>query len=197
MKMPSFGHIRLAVLFFFVFFALSGAAQFLFVRNQSDRVIRKDFVDGAKNLNQALAYDNGIDVKNYSKALVESPSDYIIFNDGSVFEYYPDPKVGVPAGLLPPVESDVLTEKVFKEPSTISYSGHRKEPEKWTLFGKRLDKGYVIVGVSEYDQVSGTEDALRTNLDYFGSTLDSAQKVDPNKIDNFVQWALIDDKEFF
>ena len=115
-------------------------------------------------------------------------------NDGSLFDYSPDLKVGVPQGLMPPVSCPVLTDKVLMAPTVVSYLGHGKGPEKWTLYGKRLNRGYVIVGVSEYEDVSGVEDSLRTNLNYFGSTMESAKKVNPSKIDSFISYALVDEK---
>jgi class 3 adenylate cyclase len=186
--------VRVALLFFVIFFGISAVAQFLFVRSQSNQVIRKDVSDGSNSLNQAIGYDNGINLKDYNKANITASNYYIVFNDGSLFDYSPDLKVGVPEGLMPPVECPVLTDKVLKAPTVVSYLGPAKEPEKWTLYGKRFDKGYVILGVSEYDYVSGVEDALRTNLGYFGSTLESAKKVNNNKIDSFISYALVDEK---
>ncbi len=193
MKMFSFGHVRVALLFFVIFFGISAVAQFLFVRSQSDQVIKKDVSDGANSLIQAIAYDNGVNSKDYNKADITAGYYYVVFNDGLLFDYSPDLKVGVPQGLIPPVSCPVLTDKVLKAPTVISYVGHGKGPENWSLFAKRLDKGYVIVGVSEYDNVSDAEDSLRTNLNYFGLTMESAKKVNPSKIDSFISYALVDE----
>ena len=86
MKMLSFGHVRVALLFFVIFFGISAVAQFLFVRSQSDQVIRKDVSDGSNSLNQAIGYDNGINLKDYNKANITASNYYIVFNDGSLFD---------------------------------------------------------------------------------------------------------------
>ncbi len=194
MKMLSFGHVRIALLFFVIFFGISAVAQFLFVRSQSDQVVEKDVSDGANSLNQAIAYDNGINLNNYNKADIRAANYYVVFNDGSLFDYSPDLKVGVPDGMIPPVQCPVLTDKVLKAPTVVSYLGPAQAPERWTLYAKRFEKGYVVVGVSEYDHVSGAEDALQTNLRYFGSTLESAKKVNVSRIDSFISYALVDGK---
>jgi len=194
MKMLSFGHLRVALLFFVVFFGISGVVQFLFVRSQTDKVIRTDLEDGANSINQAVSYDNGIRLKDYTKALITASEYYVVFNDGTLFDYFPDAKVGVPEGLIPPVDCPVLKEEVFRAPTVVSYLGPAKQPEKWTFYAKRLDKGFAIVGVSQYDDVLDSDSLLRTNLAYFGSTLKSAKHVNPSKIDNAVAWALVDDK---
>jgi class 3 adenylate cyclase len=194
MKMLSFGHVRIALLFFVIFFGISAAAQFLFVRTQSDLILEKEASNGASSLNEAIDYDNGFNIANYNKANIQATNYYVVFSDGSLFDYYPNLKVGVPSGLIPPVECPVLTDNVFKAPFVVSYLGPAKKPEKWTLYGKRLDKGYVVVGVSEYDDFSGVEDSLRTNLGYFGSTFESAKKVNTSKIDSFISYALVDEK---
>ena len=194
-KMLSFGHVRVALLFFVVFFGVSAIAQFLFVRSQSDQVLKKDLADGANSINQAISYDNGVNLKDYTKAAITAAEYYIVFNDGSLFDFYADPKVGIPTGLIPPVECPVLKEEMFKAPTAVSYVGPAKHPEKWTFFAKRLDKGFAIVGVSEYDDVPDTDFLLRTNLALFGSTFESAKQLNPSKIDNAVAWALVDDNK--
>jgi hypothetical protein len=103
MKLLSFGHVRVALLFFVVFFGISGIAQFLFVRTQSDQVIRKGMIDGAKEINEGIGYDKGVDVSDYTKAAISASEFYILFKDGSLFDYEPDQKVGIPQGLLLPL----------------------------------------------------------------------------------------------
>ena len=79
MKQLSFGHVRVALLFFVIFFGISAVAQFLFVRSQSDQVIKKDVSDGANSLNQAIAYYNGVDLKDYNKADITAGYYYVVF----------------------------------------------------------------------------------------------------------------------
>jgi class 3 adenylate cyclase len=194
MKMLSFGHVRVALLFFVIFFGFSAVAQFLFVRNQSDQVIKHGMLNGAKDINEAISFDSGIDVSRYTKAVISATEFYIIFKDGSLFDYEPDQKVGIPKGLLPPVEFPFQIDALLKQPSLVLYQGPANNPEKWMLYAKRVDGGSVIVGVSEFDDVSGAEDSLRKNLSYFGSSLDSAKMVNPSKLDNFIAWVLVDSK---
>jgi len=133
MKMLSFSHVRMALLFFVIFFGITAFAQFLFVRIQSDMLISKDFVTGAQDINRAIAYDNGVSAEEYNNAVKDSPNYYVVFNDGVIFDYTPDVKVGVPEGLIPPVECPVLTDMVLRAPSIVPFPGHTKEPERWTL----------------------------------------------------------------
>ena len=83
---------------------------------------------------------------------------------------------------------------LLKQPTVVRYQGPATKPENWTLYAKQLDGGTLIVGISEYDYVSGVEESLRRNMGYFGPSFDSAKKIDPNKLDNFIAWCLVDSK---
>jgi class 3 adenylate cyclase len=182
------------LVFFLCFFGISAIGQFYFVRSQADQLNAKKISESIKNINQAISYNDGIDLKNYSKAYIVAADYYIVFNDGSIFDFWPDQKIGVPPGLLPPVECPVLENRIFAKPSVATYLGPAKKPEQWTFYAKHFDNGYVIAGISEYDNVNKVDYLLKTNIAYFGDTFESALQVTESKIDNGVSWALINNK---
>ncbi len=191
----TFGRLRSAVLFFTVFFAISAAAQFLFVRAQTTGIIVQGLREDAADLNKAIAYKDGINLKDYSKATLDAGQYFVILNDGSIVDFLVS-KDGAPPGLIPPVECPVLTPAVLSAPTTVPYTGGARQPERWTFYAKQFDKGYVIAGVSEFDNVDRvrTRDLLRRNISLFGSTLESAKRVSPSRVDNGVSFALVGDR---
>ncbi len=194
MKVPSFGQLRFAVLFFFAFFLFSAAGQYLFVRTQTEGILLRPLRESADSMNKAIAYRSGVRIKDY----IESPSfaigDYtVVLNDGTIFDSsFSNSKDVVPPGLLSTVECPVLTDAVFKAPLSLSYTSGAKEPEKWTLFGKRLDRGYWLFGFSEYDENDNPDKHLRDDAALVGSTLQDSKGVNTGKIDG--DWILVDDK---
>lgn len=195
MEIPSFRQLRSAVLFFIIFFGVSAVAQFLFVRAQTTEIIAQELREDADDLNKAVAYKDGINLKDYSKATIDAGQYFVVLNDGSVIDFLVS-KDGVPPGLIPPVECPVLTSAVLDAPTPTTYTGEAKQPERWTFYAKRFDKGYVIAGVSEYDNVdpARTGDLLRRNVALFGSNLESAKRASPSRVDNGVSWALVDNR---
>ena len=193
MGFPTLRQIRYAVLFFVVFFAASAVAQFLFVRMQTEVVLARTLQEEAESVNKAVAYNNGVNLRAYNKAWLDAKEYFIVLNDGSLLDFVVTAK-GVPENLIPVVECPVLTDAVFKAPTKVSYLSGAKQTETWMLYAKRLDKGYAIVGISEYDDVEHREERLRNNLALFGATLESARQMGTTHIDNNVHWALIDDR---
>ena len=190
----SFGRLRSAVLFFTIFFGISAVAQFLFIRAQTTGIIVQGLRDDAADLNRAVAYNDGINLNAFSKATIDASQYFVILNDGFIVDFEVS-KDGVPKGLMPPVECPVLTSAVLSAPTAVTYTGGAKQSEQWTFYGRRFDKGYVIAGVSEFDTVDRirTGDLLRRNISLFGSSLESATRVSPSRLDNLLSWALVDD----
>src|SRR6266496_5670853 len=176
MGLLSFRELKSAVLFFRICFGVSAVAQFLFVRAQTTGIIVQGLREDAADLNKAIAYKDGINLKDYSKATLDAGQYFVILNDGSIVDFLVS-KDGAPPGLIPPVECPVLTPAVLSAPTTVPYTGGARQPERWTFYAKQFDKGYVIAGVSEFDNVDRvrTRDLLRRNISLFGSTLESAK----------------------
>ena len=152
MKAPSFGQLRFAVLFFVVFFAISAVGQYLFVGAQTEGILVRDMRQGADSENKAISFDNGVDLKSYRQSWADIGDFAVVLDDGTVLDasFF---RGSVPPGLLPAVEFPIQDESLFRTPISISFVGGAKHAERWTLLGKRLDRGYWILGFSEYDQV--------------------------------------------
>jgi len=193
MKVLSFGQLRFAVLFFFVFFLITAVGQYLFVQSQTEGILIRDLRQSADAENKAISYNNGIDIKSYNQSWVDINDYAVILNDGTVLDasFF---KAVVPSGLLPSVECPILSDALFKSPTSVSYTSGARQPEKWTLFGKRIDKGYWLFSFSQYDEVENPEERLRANVALVGNTLESAKQVRVEQFDNDISWVLIDDQ---
>ena len=194
MKLFSVSILRFALLFFTVFFILSAAGQYLFVRSQSEGIIIRQSKEDADNINRAVAYDGGVDLKHFNQAWIDAGDYAVVLNDGTVLDVEVSlPRSVVPPGLLPPVECPVLSDAVFSKPTTVSYAGGARHPEKWTLLGKRLDKGYWLFGISEYNEADNPERILRDNITLIGSTIGTARAANVSSFDVNLSWVLVDD----
>jgi class 3 adenylate cyclase len=191
MKVLSFGQLRFAVLFFFVFFLLSAVGQYLFVRSQAEGILVRPLRESAYSMNKAISYQNGINIENYIDTPVDIGNYAVVLNDGTVFDILFSKNV-IPPGFLPTVKCPILQDEFFERPTTISYTSGAKEPERWTLFGKRLDKGYWLFGFSQYDEIDNPEKRLREDVALLGSTLASARNVQTGKFSG--DWVLIDNQ---
>ncbi len=194
MRPISFRQLRKAVLFFFVFFSITAVAQYLFVDAQTEDVLNTDRQRDAAELNDALAYDGGFDAARYAKTQVDATNFVIVLNDGSIIDLSPEVS-GPPISILPPVRSPILSDAAFTAPVNISYRNGSKIAEKWRIFARKLDRGYVIVGTSEYDNAVLSDDQFSANLDLFGETLTTAAKHTPAKyVDKVLSWVLVDER---
>ena len=192
MRFPTFSQLRAAVLFFCVFFSLVGVVQYFFVSEQATTLIKKQLRTVGKQANDVIAYNAGIDLKQYNKASIQAPQYFVVLNDGSIIDFVVT-DTGVPPGLIPPVECPVCSDSIFAAPTKTTFMSGAKQAETWTLIGRRLERGIVVVGISEYAHVAKPNELLIANLSLFGITLDTARKVSPSKPDNEVSWAVIDD----
>jgi class 3 adenylate cyclase len=194
MKNIPFGQLRFAVLFFLIFFLISAAGQYLFVRAQVENIIVRGSREDAQSINKAVGFDNGVNLKEYNKAWIDAGDYVVVLNDGTILDVAISNKSVVPPGLLPPVECPVLSDSVFRKPTLVSYTGGAKQPEKWKLFGKRLDKGYWMFGYSEYDEIDNPDKRLEDMVALLGSTLESAEHARVDQFANDVSWILVDDR---
>jgi len=94
---------------------------------------------------------------------------------------------GLVSGMVPPVR--VPPGLTYDQPfSVISEIG-----ERWRLFAKRVRGGSVIVGVPLSNSHPGVDDLLRSNVQPFGATVESAAEVVTRQVDVTVEYAVIDD----
>jgi class 3 adenylate cyclase len=191
MKGLSFGQLRFAILFFVVFFSISGGAQYMFVRRQTEQIVVSHVREDAVAINKAVAYNNGVDIGQLNNAWINS--DYIVvLKDGSI-QYSSLFKGQVPQGLLPPVTCPVLNDNMFRRPTSVSYRVGSQRPVNWTLYGKRLDRGYWVFGFSDHDTVDNPAERLVVNMALVGATLEAAKATPSEQFDFEISWILVAD----
>ena len=195
--MPSFLALRRAAFAIIVFFAITAIAQYLFVRAETIAIVERDTADDASQIDSEVDYHNGIDPSRYNKADVPGRC-LIVLKTGELISYDTGfgPQSSYPRHLLPPVTLSVNAEGLFTVPTTVTNnSSELLKPERWTLLAKHLDRGYVVLGLSEFDSVDPAAQGkmLGQNLPYFGDTIEKALHVAQGKLDNDLSWAVIDD----
>lgn len=188
----SLGHVVFFALLFGAFFALTSAAQYVFVRHTSLSVIRADLKESAANVSKATAYDDGIDPAQYVNAYFDAWDFIAVLSDGSILNVWVG--LGRPISeVLPPVRCPILTDAAFDEPVTAIYETETIRPETWTIRAKRLEGGLVIVGLSSHFQIASSDEVLVENLERFGDSIKSAARVNLSQLDARLAFAVIDD----
>ena len=189
MKMLSFGQLRFAMLFFVVFFSISGTAQYLFVRGQTEQIVAAHLREDAAAVNKAASSATEVDIVQLANSWIDS--DFIVVLDNGSIQYTSLFKGQVPQGLLPPVSCPVISESIFHRPTTVTYGTGSRQQAKWILYGKRLDKGYWVFGFSEHDTVEDPSERLLANMTLIGNTLESAKNVQTEQFDFEISWILV------
>jgi class 3 adenylate cyclase len=184
----------MATLAIMLFFALVAVLQYYVVRHETEDAIDRSLEKDGEELNRDVAYDGGVDPARYNNSSTSVDRYMALLNDGTVLSYATgnDP---IPPGLLPTVELTAHASAALDGPVQIdSRYDSRSKSETWWLLGKRLDRGYAIVGLSEHDNVSADERnaMLRSNLDRLGHTLDEARSAPVRQFDNQISWAVVD-----
>ena len=194
MPRPSLNAIKWFALCFGAVFAVSSAAEYLFVNQTTRARIRAELNDDTAKINREVAYHNGVDLRQYNKASMETSDDYIIvLRDGAILD------VGTfsrrPIGpALPTVQCPILTDGAFSGSVTKSYSTETIHPEEeWTIAAKRLRGGTVIVGFSALDEIPDAGEKAVANLVYFGDTVEEAVRTNPSELDNGINWTVLSD----
>jgi len=169
-----------AALFAFLFSALA-AAQFLFVRYQLFSTAWSDAAESATQVADQIVTSNRLDMEAVRNAFFPVREWYVVGMNGTVIDLegtYP----GIVGSVTLPLET------VFRAPQTyISAYG-----ETWRLFAKKLNGGTVIVGISGPSDFADPDAKLLANAAKFGSTLDGAVQVNPKKVDDMIEYAVLD-----
>jgi class 3 adenylate cyclase len=193
MPRPSLNAIKWFALCFGAVFAVSSAAEYLFVNQTSRARIRAELGDDATKLNREVAYQNGVDPRQYFKASIETSDDYIIvLRDGAILDTGTFSRRPI-GRALPTVQCPILTDPAFSGPVTKSYSTETIRPEEWTITAKRLRGGTLIIGFSSLDEVPDAGEKAVANLEYFGDTVEEAVRTNASKLDNSINWAVLSD----
>lgn len=183
----------MACLFFAIFFALTSVGQYLFVKHQMKVTVQKQLDDWAKELNEAVDYKNGVDLKAYNQAFISVADFFTVLSNGAVLEISSTSRGLIP-GLIPEVTCPLLSEAAYSRPVKATYTILEGSPEQWWIYAKKIDQGIVVLGISELDQVEFPERMLKDNITAFGTTLEEAQHVNSKVLGNAIgAWAVIAD----
>jgi class 3 adenylate cyclase len=194
---PSFLALRRAALAIVVFFSLIAIAQYVYVRAESVSIVDRQMREDAEDLNRGLGYDHGLDPSTVNKADIPGRS-IVVLSDGELasLDTGSRSQSAFPPSLLPPVSLPPSTEGIFARPTAfINNSPDLTQTESWILAGKRLDRGYVVVGLSQFDKADPRPESrasmLAENLEHFAGTLENAQRVQLGDLDNEISWIVV------
>lgn len=164
-------------------------AQFAFVKWQLTRDDLADLSADAKNITSQLRYAQVPDLAHFNKAYIDAGPYMLIDDSGIVINVYPSvsgSKVYLPA-FLP---------KVFMPWLTATSAGKAIEyvsplHEQWQLLTVKMQGGYGVVGLSQYDVAADREALLVRNAAHFPANVESFRKADADAMDNQISWALV------
>ncbi len=171
-----------ALLFFAGLFTLIASLQYWFVKDQLNRTIVSKMDDWADEVVDDINYNGKWNLTGYRRSTPEAPTYYIVTADGFLVDIE-----GLVSEMIPPVR--IPAGLIYDQPfSVISEIG-----EQWRLFARRVHGGLVIVGVPLSDSHPGVDDRLKSNVQPFGATIDSAAEVTERQVDLTIEYAVIDD----
>jgi class 3 adenylate cyclase len=179
--------IRNISLLLAAFFTVSAGLQYWFVKIQLLNVIVSNLHEGTESVRRAVNLQQGFDTKRYNRADVTAANYLVVAKTGSLIDIESF-SIGPVPGILPPVEPPFQLESVLNRPATVK----SEFSEEWRVLGRRLDKGFVLVGISEHDPVHDGDAQLLTNLNRLGTTLSGAVK-NSRELDKTIDYAVIDD----
>lgn len=171
------------------FFSLGAVGQYFFIRRELLKIVTADLRDNVVLERSAAALAHRFDVKEFHRAR-RCASCLLVRQNGSILDFEAEAlSEGFPSGLLPAVEMSFPLERVFQQPTTVvSELG-----ESWHLFGRRLDRGFVVIGFSQYDDIKQPNEKLVASLRHFGASLKEALKPDLKKLENALNWVVVDE----
>jgi hypothetical protein len=154
-----FGFLTLA-------FVAAGAAQHWFVHRQFIRTIDADLASTASEVVGQIVCSGTWDMRGYENAVMPASMWYVVSRDGLI--------VDIEAANPRLFESvTTISNSIFQTPSTIISS----IGEPWRLLGKKVDGGYVVVGIPFSSDNAESDRLLRANIVRFGSTIASASAI--------------------
>lgn len=192
MTMPTIGQTKWLALLLALFFALTSVGQYLFVQHQTRATVRKQLDDRARELNQAVDYRGGVDLRAYNQAITDLADYFAVLGNDAVLDIGGSQRL-IPS-LIPEVKCPVLSDAAYSRPVDTTYRILEGTSERWWIYAKRLDRGVAVLGISELDGVEFPERKLRGNIAAFGTTVEEAQHVNAKKLDAAIgAWAVITD----
>src|ERR1017187_7981868 len=171
---------RFAFIFALVF-SLTSIAQILFVRRQVLDETTKELDSSASQISREIAYQSTWDLAGYRQSLIQAPNCYVCTVDGLAID----------------IEGFIADFPVFVDvPASISPTApqmfNTQAGEKWHRYYKKVEGGWVFLGVLDIPEISAPNKLLLENASRFGSTLEEALRVEPREINWNVDYAIAD-----
>jgi hypothetical protein len=174
------GRLLIALIGLALIFSAVAVVQHWFVHRHVYRTRVQELSSWAEEIADEVAYKDRWDLKGYRQATILAPTWSVSTRDGLIIDIE-----GLIAGIFGRVYAP--DESIFTEP----ISWQTPVGENWRVFGRKLNDGYVVLGISPLDQTSDTDAKLRGNAAKFGSTLASAVAVRSREIPSEVDYAVV------
>jgi len=188
---PTAGQLLWTALILACFFGVAAVLAYEFVSWEVRKATLSDLQDHARQLNNAIAFDKGVNLERYNRAFVDAGDYFVVLADGSIIDIASGSK-GMLRGVLPSVQPVFRIEDALREPLAVSHSVGG-EAEHWTVLAKKLEGGVAILGVSAFDAIPAAPDVLRRNIERIGHRLSDAVHLNPGVFANSLHWAVISD----
>ena len=187
---PTIGQLLWTALFLACFFGLAAVAEYAFVRWQVRASVLSDLQESAATINSTIAYEQGVNLEQLNRALIDTSDYFAILSDGTLLDVATSAKKGLLRDILPPVQPAFDAPSLMNEPRVIAatVAGHI---ENWTLFARKLDSGIAVIGISSFDTVQDAVDILRKNMQRTTDKLSDWEKISPSAFDTIVQFAVV------
>jgi hypothetical protein len=174
--------LQFIVLALAVLFSITAFAQYYFTHGLLIRAVTEQLDTWGQELAKELGVADRWDLHGFRRASSAAPDYYIVANDGLIVDVQ-----GFAPGLLPKVPPPSWP--VYDEPTIVRSS----VDEEWTLFGKRLRDGIVLLGIAVASDVNDAPTRLKENASQFGTTVDAALRVKRRNVDPDIDYAVVDD----
>ena len=173
---------RLLVAFVVLAIVFTGVAllQHWFVHWQVHRTTSLQLGSWAEQVAAEIDYRDKWDLKGYRQASIPAPAWYVLTSNGLLIDI---------EGFLPGVFGRVSPpdDSVFVAPQTVETA----VGDTWRLIGKKVEGGFVIVGIPRPENTVDADFKLVANAKKFGSTLTDAVSVGSREIDSAVDYAVV------
>jgi len=159
---------------------LFAVLQHEFVRLSVSNAIDLDLKSEADQV-LSEAYRDGWKMEGFRQADLFVANWHVITKDGQFLDV-----TGFLKGLVGPINPRYQVS--FDNPtSMINEAG-----ETWRLMAHRLDRGYVVAGAVDPEDITKADEMLMENLKRFGSTQQQSLRVKARDVDSEVSYAVID-----
>lgn len=172
-----------------LFFILTAVGQYFYTKNEIYSSAQQQLQNNAEDAVQTVlgvATNGKINPSLLDKASFSAPNYIVLSSDGLLEQVYSADKSNrIPGGIISevaPPPGDFSMPKSYQTPAG----------DTWTLLIKKMQGGYVLLGLSSDSEVSSPGAMLAKNAGYFHS-VNGAIHVNASLVDNFVDYAIVDE----